>query len=395
MRIIVLGLSLSSSWGNGHATTYRSLLKGFAAGGHDVLFLERDQPWYAANRDLPDPDFCDLRLYDSLADLDRYRDDIGAADAVVVGSYVPDGPAVIAWANAHRRHKLAFYDIDTPVTLQGLAEGSIDYLNAESIPLFDLYLSFTGGPTLDILHHQYHARRAVPLYCSVDPDLYHPTTSAKRWALGYLGTYSADRQGTVDRLLLEPARRLPDKRFVVAGSQYPADIVWPANVDRIEHLPPSAHADFYSSLCWTLNVTRRDMIRSGYSPSVRLFEATACGVPVLSDRWAGMEEVLAPDRDLLVVDTSAAVVAALSMPLDQRQAIASSGRRSTLLHHTGRQRADELVRYLTAPSAQPNPTPVSFSDTAHSRLPAAGSAACGKIFASPGAPRVSPSPEGP
>jgi spore maturation protein CgeB len=348
MRFVFLGLSLSSSWGNGHATTYRSLLKGLAAAGHDVLFLERDQPWYAENRDLPEPGFCALRFYNSVAGLDRYENDIATADAVIIGSYVPDGPAVIVWASLARRNRLAFYDIDTPVTMRGLAEGSIAYLTPSLVRQFDLYLSFTSGPVLDILHERYKARRAVPLFCSVDPDLYHPTGSAKRWILGYLGTYSADRQEALDRLLLEPARRLPEKRFVVAGPQYPSDIAWPDNVDRIEHLPPSEHADFYASQCWTLNVTRRDMIRSGFSPSVRLFEATACGVPVLSDRWAGIEDVLVPDRDLLVLDTTADVVEALVMPAERRKAIGSAGRETTLRRHTGHWRADELVHYLVS-----------------------------------------------
>jgi spore maturation protein CgeB len=346
VRIVVLGLSLSSSWGNGHATTYRSLLKGLVTLGHDVLFLERDRPWYASNRDLPDPDFCDLQLYDSLAALESFADVAARADAVIIGSYVPDGPAVIEWANKYRRGLLCFYDIDTPVTLQGLADNRIAYITSRLIPWFDVYLSFTGGPALQVLQDQYHARHAIPLYCSVDPDVYRPTGAIKRWDLGYLGTYSLDRQDTLDQLLLEPARRSPDKRFVVAGPQYPQDTVWPANVDRIEHLPPSTHADFYSSMEWTLNVTRRDMVRSGYSPSVRLFEATACGVPVLSDRWVGIEDVFAPDRDLLVVDNAAEVVDALAMPQMRRAAIASSTRATTLGRHTGRRRAEQLIQCL-------------------------------------------------
>ena len=346
MRLVFLGLSLSSSWGNGHATTYRSLLKGLAAAGHDVLFLERDQPWYASNRDLPEPDFCSLRLYGSLEELDRYSDAVARADAVIVGSYVTDGLAVIDWANSRRRGVFGFYDIDTPVTLQGLADGSIMYLSLAAISRFDVYLSFTGGPTLRRLRDVYGARRAAALYCSVDPALCHPTGAAKRWDLGYLGTYSLDRQDTLDRLLLEPARRLAHRRFVVAGPQYPADIAWPANVERIEHLPPSEHAAFYSGMDWTLNVTRRDMIRSGHSPSVRLFEATACGVPVLSDRWAGIEDVLQPERDILVVDDTAGVLEALRVPDQQRVAIAASGRAATLRHHTGRRRAEDLVSLL-------------------------------------------------
>lgn len=348
MRIVFLGLSLSSSWGNGHATTYRSLLKGLSAAGHEVMFLEREQPWYASNRDLPSPDFCDLRFYDSLQALASFGDVVAAADAVVVGSYVTDGPAVIEWVNSCRRGLLCFYDIDTPITVRGLASGGIDYLVPGSIPLFDLYLSFTGGPMLQVLENQYHAKRAVALYCSVDPDLYRPVRGPRRWDFGYLGTYSQDRQDTLDRLLLEPARQLPDRRFVVAGPQYPANILWPANVERIEHLPPSRHAAFYSSMGWTLNVTRRDMIDSGHSPSVRLFEATACGVPVISDRWAGIEDVLVPDKEILVLDDTAQVVSALTMPDDERQAIGDAGRAATLRRHTGQRRALELIAYFVS-----------------------------------------------
>jgi len=346
MRLVFLWLSLSSSWGNGHATTYRSLLKGLSAAGHDVLFLERDQPWYSSNRDLPCPGFCDMQIYGSIAELSRFEATVAAADAVIVGSYVPDGPAVIEWVNNHRRGLLCFYDIDTPVTLHGLADDTVAYVTRDIIPLFDLYLSFTGGPTLRVLEDVYGARRAVPLYCSVDPALYHPENAPNNWDLGYLGTYSPDRQPVLDRLLLEPARRLPRKRFVVAGPQYPATIEWPRNVERIEHVPPAEHSRFYSSLNWTLNVTRRDMVRRGYSPSVRLFEATACGVPVMSDRWEGIEDVLIPGSSVLLLDSAAEAVRAMELPDEQRKEIGRAGRAMTLRNHTGRHRADQLISYL-------------------------------------------------
>ncbi len=259
MRIVVLGLSLSSSWGNGHATTWRALLRAMAARGHEILFLERDQPWYASNRDLTDPDFCELALYDQLADLDRFAVRIGDADAVIVGSFVPEGADAIRAIAPRARGLLAFYDIDTPVTMRKLDSGDHAYVSPELMPLFDLYLSFTGGPTLRRLERQYGARMARALYCAVDPQTYHATGAPVRWALGYLGTYSDDRQPLVQRLLIDAARMLPGERFVVAGPLYPDSIEWPANVDRIEHLPPAEHAQFYSSLRWALNVTRADM----------------------------------------------------------------------------------------------------------------------------------------
>ncbi|KQN94215.1 glycosyltransferase [Sphingomonas sp. Leaf231] len=344
MKLVVLGLSLSSAWGNGHATTFRALLRAFAARGHDVLFLERDMPWYAAHRDEPDPDYCRLALYDSLPALAEWRAEIEGADTVIVGSYVPDGIAVARLVQAWARGTTAFYDIDTPVTLAQLARGACDYVSPEVIPGYDVYCSFTGGPTLRLIEERYAAPAARALYCSVDADRYRPTGAAKRWDLSYLGTYSDDRQPTLERLLIEPARRNPDQRFVVAGPQYPATIQWPANVERIEHLGPADHADFYSASRATLNVTRADMIAAGWSPSVRLFEATACGTPIISDKWPGIEELLIPNAEIVLAEGVADVAAALRR--DDLDAIGAAGRARVLAEHTSHHRAAELEAHL-------------------------------------------------
>ena len=353
MKLVVLGLSLSSSWGNGHATTYRALLKAFAARGHDVTFLERDQPWYAEHRDLPAPDWCRLALYESPEALALHLPEIAAADAVLVGSYVADGPAIIARVQQAASGVIAFYDIDTPVTLAKLAAHDVEYLAPENIPGFDLYLSFTGGPTLATLEARWHARRAVALYCSVDPALYSPLAAPERYALSYLGTYSADRQPALERLLIEPARARPDLAFAVAGPLYPADIDWPANVTRIEHLPPPEHAAFYAASRLTLNVTRADMRAAGWSPSVRLFEAAACARPIVSDSWPGLETLLAPDREILLADTTDQVLAALVRP--DLAAIGSAARARVLARHSAAVRAAELETLLTQAAADRAP----------------------------------------
>jgi spore maturation protein CgeB len=345
MKLVVLGLSLSSSWGNGHATTFRALLKAFAARGHDILFLERDVPWYANQRDLADPGFCTLAYYNELAGLDDWRDAIAGADAVMVGSYVPDGVEVARFVQATARGATAFYDIDTPVTLAKLARGDFEYLSPEVIPGFDVYLSFTGGPTLDLIEHRYGSPAARALYCSVDAEAYRPLDVPQRWDLSYLGTYSPDRQPTLEQLLIEPARALPDRRFVVAGPKYPADIDWPANVERIEHCPPADHAAFYSASRFTLNVTRADMIAAGWSPSVRLFEAAACGTPIISDRWDGLGELFASDREIILADTAADVIAALGR--SDSAGIGAAARAQVLAAHTAAHRARELETYLS------------------------------------------------
>ncbi|HEX8170841.1 MAG TPA: glycosyltransferase [Thermoanaerobaculia bacterium] len=348
MKIVFLGLSITSSWGNGHATTYRGLIRELAANGHDVLFLERDQPWYADNRDLPDPPYCTTRLYRSLAQLkQRYARRVADADLVVVGSYVPEGVAVGEWVTEIASGVTAFYDIDTPVTLAKLAKRDYEYLSPHLIPRYDLYLSFTGGPTLRRIEKKYGSPMARALYCSFDPEHYFPQRQRIRWDLGYLGTYSDDRQPTVQRLLIDPAKRWKEGRFVVAGPQYPEDIRWPRNVKRTEHLAPREHRRFYNAQRFALNVTRAEMIRAGWSPSVRLFEAAACGVPIISDWWDGLGSLFEPGREILIAETAADVLHYLRrLDDEERRAIGARARDRVLGEHTAAHRARELESYV-------------------------------------------------
>jgi spore maturation protein CgeB len=348
LDVVVLGLSISSSWGNGHATTWRALVRALATAGHRVLFLERDVPWYAAHRDQPEPSGARLALYGGLDELrDRFDAAVRRADLVVVGSYVPEGAAVARWVQERARGTTAFYDIDTPVTLAALARGNCEYLAPELVPAFDLYLSFTGGPTLARIERELGSPRARALYCSADPEVHRPQPRPPRWDLGYVGTYGADRQPALERLLLEPARRRPAMRFTVAGPQYPRDLAWPPNLERIEHLAPGDHAGFYASQRLTLNVTRADMVRAGFSPSVRLFEAAACGTPVLSDPWTGLETIFAPGREILIARSTAEALRILDETTDdERRAIGQRARRRVLAEHTAAHRVCALEEYV-------------------------------------------------
>jgi spore maturation protein CgeB len=347
LRIVILGLSVTSSWGNGHATTYRGLIRELTARGHDVLFLEREVPWYASNRDLPRPPHGRTALYLDLAELkQRFTGDIEDADMVIVGSYVPEGAKVGEWVTRTARGLTAFYDIDTPVTLAKLARGEDEYLTAELIPEYQLYLSFTGGPTLERLEQEFGAPMARPLYCSVDPELYYPESVDARWDLGYMGTYSDDRQPALTRFLIEPARSWPAGRFAIAGPQYPRRIRWPRNVFRIEHLPPKRHRAFYNAQHFTLNLTRADMIAAGYSPSVRLFEAAACGTPIISDYWDGLDSLFEPGLEILVARSTSDVLQWVRDTQEEdRRALGDRGRVRVLAQHTAAHRAAELEGY--------------------------------------------------
>ncbi|MDQ3929950.1 MAG: glycosyltransferase [Chloroflexota bacterium] len=368
LNIVILGLSITSSWGNGHATTYRGLVRELTRRGHDVLFLERDKPWYASNRDMPDPPWGRTELYDSLDDLKaRFTEQVREADLVIVGSYVPEGVAVGEWVTQTARGATAFYDIDTPVTLAKLERGDTEYLAPHLITRYGMYLSFTGGPTLDRIERQYGSPMARALYCSVDPELYYPIWELgirnadlvgvranpkseipipNSYDLGYMGTYSDDRQPPLDRLMLEPARRWAEGKFIVAGPQYPEHIVWPPNVRRVEHLPPAEHREFYNAQRFTLNITRADMVKAGYSPSVRLFEAAACGVPIISDYWDGLDTIFEFRTEILVSRSPEDTLTYLrELSEEERQGIGERARRRVLENHTSAHRAAELEAY--------------------------------------------------
>jgi len=350
MRIVILGRTLSSSWASGEATTWRALVSALAARGHKVLFLERDDPALAAHRDLPDPDFCELRLYGGLGELAAWRSAMGNADLVMLGSGTLDGIAVGRFIQRHAGGVSAFYDLATPTTLAALRAGTATDISADLIPGFDLYFSTTGGPTLRRLTGEFGARAAHALYCSVDPARHARSDVPEAWDIGYLGSWSADRQDRLERLLIEPARRNPGLRCVVAGAMCPPGIDWPANVTRFDHLAPAAHADFFSALGWALNLTRAEMIAAGYSPGVRLFEAASCGCPILTDAWVGLDELFRPEIELRVVACTADVEAALALDRAARRQIGEAGRRRVLAEHTSWQRAMALEAWVAQAS---------------------------------------------
>ncbi|MCW8196166.1 glycosyltransferase [Proteobacteria bacterium 005FR1] len=370
LNIVVFGLSITSSWGNGHATTFRSLIKALNRRGHSVTFFEKDVPWYANNRDLPEPPFCETILYQSVEEVDRHEQIVAAADMVIIGSYVPDSDILADKVRRFAPVCLAFYDIDTPVTLAKLEAGDYEYLHPDTIPEFDIYLSFTGGPSLDELERRWDARWAQPLYCSVDPELYYPeppSAAPLEYTLGYLGTYSDDRQPTVQKLLIDSASRLPESRFCVAGAQYPKEINWPANVKHIEHIPPRQHRHFYNSQRFTLNVTRQSMIAAGHSPSVRLFEAGACGTPVISDYWEGLGDLFAIGEEILVASSTEEAVEYLQMDEVNRRAIGERMRNKVMREHTADHRAKELENYWRQSAMPPLATIATGSSMAAGR----------------------------
>lgn len=359
MKIVVFGLSVTSAWGNGHATTFRALLAALHARGHHIVFYEKNLEWYAKNRDLPTPDFCELHLYENWSEIAAHaRRDLNHADLGMVGSYFPDGLRAIDELLSSNVPLKAFYDIDTPITVGELRQrGETDYLSASQIPGFDVYFSFTGGPMLREIERDFGARNPVALYCSFDPREYRRFKINKRFAcdLSYMGTYAPDRQAKLEELLVRPAKKLSKRSFIVAGPQYPKNIRWPSNVRRIRHLNPRWHARFYSSSRLTLNVTRREMVMAGYSPSVRLFEAAACSATIVSDNWPGLDDFFTGGTEILLPVDYKDVVHYFDLSDQELCRIGLAAQERVLREHTSDARAQQFEKTISASRAQQLP----------------------------------------
>jgi spore maturation protein CgeB len=352
MKLVIFGLTISSSWGNGHATLWRGLCRALGSRGHDVTFFERDVPYYAAHRDTASPEGCRLQLYSSWDDVKIEAEAVLAdADVGMVTSYCPDSQDACNLLFESRAMRV-FYDLDTGVTLAALRGGErVPYLPANGLAEFDLVLSYTGGRALEELRSRLGARHVAPLYGSVDPDAHRPSPASDelpRGRLSYLGTYAADRQHRLEELFIEPARRRPDRRFIIGGSQYPPDFPWTQNIFYVSHMPPPLHPAFYSSAALTLNVTRAAMADFGYCPSGRLFEAAACGTPILTDTWEGLDHFFEPGREILVARNTDEALAALDLPDADLAHVARAARERTLAEHTADCRARDLEGVIDA-----------------------------------------------
>lgn len=356
MKITIFGLTISSSWGNGHATPYRALIRALDQLGHTVRFYEKDVPYYANHRDRFHLPYCELVLY---LNWEIIRQDAvthaAESDVVIVASYCPDGARIADEMLALAGPMKVFYDLDTPITFAKFAaDGKADYLHPRQIPEFDLVLSFTGGMALWRLEREFGAHVARALYGCVDPDEYrrvnanHPGLVCD---LSYMGTYAADRQEKLETMFLEPARQSQEKQFLLAGSLYPWNWEWPANVRKLDHVAPTHHPELYSSSRMTLNITRRGMADSGYCPSGRFFEAAACECPILTDTWEGLDTFFSSE-EILAVDSAGTVLEALRMDDQKLREIARRARQRTLDEHTGMHRAKELLGYLEEASAK-------------------------------------------
>jgi spore maturation protein CgeB len=352
MRFVVFGLTASSTWGNGHATVWRGLARALAEQGHALEFYERDQPWYAAHRDATELPGGKLRLHRALAEVAaEAREAADSADVAMVTSYCPDALAATELVLGSRARVKAFYDLDTGVTVSQLRAGEgVPWVGPRGLADFDLVLSFTGGRALALLREVLGARRVAPLHGGVDPATHRPSPPAPpfRGDVSHLGTWAQGRPEGLESLFVGPAARMPERTFVLGGPMYDDSFPWRSNIRYVRHLEPALHPAFFCSSPLTVSVTRADLAPLGHCPSPRLFEAAACGVPVMSDWFEGLDSFFTPGQEILVARTLEEAVEAIATPREELAWIGRRARDRALAEHTAAARARQLVAFCEA-----------------------------------------------
>ncbi|MGQ9368901.1 CgeB family protein [Azospirillum sp. A39] len=344
LDIAFFGSSLVSAYWNGAATYYRGIIRALAGRGHRVTFYEPDAYDRQQHRDMADPPWARVVVYPATEDgmqqaLEAARD----ADVVVKASGVGvfDDELAAGVLDVRRPDGLAVYwDVDAPATLSEIAADPKARLRA-LLPMYDLVLTYGGGPPVVRAFTALGAQVCVPVYNAHDPETHHPVPFDPRFAsdLTFLGNRLPDREERVERFFLDAAARLPEQRFLLGGNGW-HDKPMPANVSALGHVYTADHNALNCSAKAVLNISRSSMADMGYSPATRVFEAAAAGACLITDAWVGIDRFLEPDTEILVAADGAEVAEHLAALSPERaRAIGEAARRRVLAHHTYDHRA--------------------------------------------------------
>lgn len=352
MKIAFWGSSLVSAYWNGAATYYRGVLRALAGLGYDITFFEPDAYDRQKHRDIPDPEWARIVVYDpnDAAELERFLWRSKAADIVVKASGVGvlDEFLEARIAAIDSGALKIFWDVDAPATLDRMSADANDAFH-RVLPKYDLVLTYGGGKPVTDRYRELGARRCEPIYNGFDPDVHFPVHPDERFAgdLSFLGNRLPDREKRVEEFFLKAAASAPEQRFVLGGNGW-GDKPMPSNVNYVGHVYTADHNAFNCSARMVLNISRESMARYGFSPATRVFEAAGAAACLISDAWQGLELFLQPGREVLVAHSGeevAQIVRQLSP--EQARSIGEAARRRVLSEHTYKQRGalvDSILR---------------------------------------------------
>jgi spore maturation protein CgeB len=353
MRISFFASSLVSAYWNGAATYYRGILRALAERGHEITFYEPDAYGRQEHRDLEDPPWATVVVYNATEDavmnaLDDARHDDLIVKASGVGVFDELLEAVVADLKTSS-NIVAFWDVDAPATLDRVHHNPADAF-APLIPRYDVVFTYGGGNPVVSAYKDLGARLCVPIYNGLDPRTHHPVPPDPGFeaALGFLGNRLPDREARVEEFFFRPAAQLRHERFLLGGAGWGDRVNGrAANVAWLDHVYTRDHNAFNCTPLAVLNVSRESMARYGFSPATRVFEAAGAGACLITDRWEGIDQFFEPGEEILVADDGAAVAGhLLDLSPERARKIGDAALRRALAEHTYAHRAERVETVL-------------------------------------------------
>ena len=343
MKMSFWGSSLVSAYWNGAATYYRGVLRALAQLGHEITFYEPDAYDRQKHRDIADPAWARIVVYNphDSRQVHEYLNSSASADIVVKASGVGVLDALLEQQISSMPSSICrvFWDVDAPATLDRLAAHPEDAFH-HALPKFDMVFTYGGGTPVTDKYKIFGARQCFPIYNALDPDVQHPVERDSRFTgdLSFLGNRLPDREARVEEFFLKAAGLTPGQQFVLGGSGW-ADKAMPANVNYVGHVYTADHNAFNCSAGMVLNISRESMARYGFSPATRVFEAAGAGACLITDAWEGIELFLQPGKEVLIAKSGDDVARLVrEVASDSARAIGRAARERVLRHHTYRQR---------------------------------------------------------
>ena len=351
MNIAFFGSSLVSAWWNGAATYYRGIVRGLSELGHDVTFYEPVAYERQEHRDIPDPDWARVVVYEAPSEhvVREVVASAASADVVVktsgVGVFDDVLEDAVASLDAGRR---IFWDVDAPATLARMEADPGDPFRA-LLPAYDMVFTYGGGKPVTDRYAALGARDCVVVYNAFDPRTHFRVPADPRYAcdLALLANRLPDREERIDEFFFRAASLLPERSFLLGGNGWDGKPM-PPNVRWVGHVGTEDHNAFNCTPLAVLNVTRDSMAANGWSPATRVFEAAGVGACLLTDAWQGIDDFLQPDEEVLVAENGEDVAGHVAA-LDAARAHAVGERAAARVaaDHTYAQRAalvDEVLR---------------------------------------------------
>jgi spore maturation protein CgeB len=354
MRIAFFGSSLVSSYWNGACTYYRGIIRALHERGHRTTFYEPRAFERQEHRDIPDPDWANVVVYEP-EDAARAVEAAAGADLVVKASGVGVNDALLERTvlDLPGRALRVFWDVDAPATLATMEGDAEDPLRSR-ISEYDLVLTYGGGDPVVRRYTALGARECIPVYNALDPTTHHPVPPKPEFRsdLAFLGNRLPDREARVEEFFFRAAESMPDGRFLLGGSGW-GERPLPPSVAYVGHVYTHEHNAFNCTPRAVLNVSRESMARYGFSPATRVFEAAGAAACLVTDAWEGIELFLEPGREVLVARSGAEVAEHVRELTPQRAlAIGAAAYSRVLAEHTYAHRAAQLEEVLEGARAR-------------------------------------------